>query len=109
MTKMIKAQKKAADQKVVTKMCYDNRVGEIKAEIRKLVKARLLNKYTINSHLARIRNDMAKGVGGSPADQQVWIEQLTITLADMTGSVYDAQRAERARLGTASTLGLIGR
>ena len=107
MTKMTKAQKKANDQKIVTKMCYDNRVGEIKAEIKKLVKARLLNKYTINAHIARVRQAVI--ANGNTPEKQTWIEQLTITLADMTGSPYDAQRAERAKLGTPVVLGLIGR
>lgn len=101
---MTKAQKKAENQKVVTKMCYDNRVGEIKAEIKKLVKAKLLNKYTINAHIARVRQDVI--ANGNTPEKQVWIEQLTITLADITGSPYDQQRAARTKLGTSSMMGL---
>jgi hypothetical protein len=99
MTKTTKAQKKAQNQKVVNTLTLNAKQMEVRGEINKLVKARLLNKYTINSHIAKLRNECIN-VGETP-ERRVWIEMLTNTLADMTGSPYDARRAANVKGSTA--------
>ncbi len=91
--------KKAQNQKVVNTLSLNAKQVEVKREINKLVKARLLNKYTINSHIAKLRSECIN-IGETP-ERRVWIEMLTHTLADMTGSVYDKQRAANVKGSTA--------
>lgn len=94
-----KTSKKAQNQKVVNTLALNAKQIEVRAEIKKLIKAKLLNKYTINSHIAKIRNECIN-LGETP-ERRVWVEMLTLTLADMTGSVYDQQRAAKVKGSTA--------